>query len=129
MALEIQKVHARSMEAYDAALADHNAAYLNAVATGDVNAAADAAMFMAAIQANRANLNALAHQALNPPPPRVPTNQYGLTAEEQDIAHSSFSDPRMTKDDMEKLYAHNKQRYWHMRQTGQYSVDQGSLKR
>jgi hypothetical protein len=55
-------------------------------------------------------------------------NRYGLSQDELDVAHGSFG-TSMSKDEKERLYAENKARYQHMRATGVYRDDQGSVRR
>jgi hypothetical protein len=55
-------------------------------------------------------------------------NRFGLSADEIDVAHS-HPDPRMTNEQKQELYAHNRARYQHARATGAYRDDQGTVRR
>ena len=54
-------------------------------------------------------------------------NRFGLSETERSVAHNSFTAYDMTKEQKEELYARNRQKYQHMKATGQYSVDQGRV--
>jgi hypothetical protein len=57
-------------------------------------------------------------------------NQYGLSKDEQDIARGMFgSDRGMTDEQRDRIYAENKAKLKHLRATGQYRDDQGSVRR
>ena len=57
-------------------------------------------------------------------------NQFGLSNDEQDIARGMFTgDQKLTAADRERIYAQNKEKLRHMRATGQYRDDQGSVRR
>jgi hypothetical protein len=60
-------------------------------------------------------------------------NRHGFSNTEVDVALNSFQDrpdlPRLTRDQKLDLYAANKQRYWQMRNSGQYRDDQGTVRR
>jgi hypothetical protein len=59
-----------------------------------------------------------------------PQNRYGLSKDEQEVAHGLASGDRtMTNDQREQTYAENKQKLRHMRATGQYRDDQGLVRR
>lgn len=54
-------------------------------------------------------------------------NQFGLSRDEQDIAHGIGSgDPNLTNQERERAYAHNKEKLRYLRATGQYRDDQGT---
>lgn len=71
-------------------------------------------------------LHQMQHQA-------APRNKHGFSNTEVDIALNSFQDrpdlPHLTRDQKLDLYAANKQRYWQMRNSGQYRDDQGTVRR
>lgn len=54
-------------------------------------------------------------------------NKYGLSQDELDVANSSFSD--LPPEERQRIYAENRARYQHLRATGQYRDDQGSVRR
>jgi hypothetical protein len=57
-------------------------------------------------------------------------NRYGLSQDEMEIAHGiAGNDASMSLEQREALYSRNKQRLNHMRATGQYRDDQGSVRR
>jgi hypothetical protein len=57
-------------------------------------------------------------------------NRYGLSKEEQEVAHGLASGDRtMTNDQREQTYAANKEKLRHMRATGEYRDDQGRVSR
>jgi hypothetical protein len=72
--------------------------------------------------AARANQYIAGQQAANPP-----GNKYRLSQDELDVAHGSFSD--LPKEERERIYFENKQKYQTMRATGQYRDDQGTVRR
>jgi hypothetical protein len=54
-------------------------------------------------------------------------NQYGLSKDEQDIAHGIASaDTSLTNQERERAYAVNRDKLRYMRATGQYRDDQGT---
>ena len=57
-------------------------------------------------------------------------NRYGLSRDEVQIARGiSASDAKLSDDDRQRIYAEQKGKYQHMRATGQYRDDQGSVRR
>jgi hypothetical protein len=54
-------------------------------------------------------------------------NRFGLSPTEVEIAHNSFSGA--SKEEKERSYAMNRDRLRHMRATGQYRDDQGTVSR
>jgi hypothetical protein len=57
-------------------------------------------------------------------------NQYGLNEDEIAVAHGIASnDPRMSKDDRERLYAEKRQQLRAMRANGSYRDDPGRVSR
>jgi hypothetical protein len=79
------------------------------------------------IDSKRAALNRIADQyvAMEQAQPRQ--NAYGLSDTEVEIARNSHSGG--TAEQRIEEYARNKSRYQHMRATGQYRDDQGTVKR
>ena len=59
-----------------------------------------------------------------------PQNKYGLSKDEQEVAHGLASGDRtMTNDQREQLYAQNRAKYHRMRASGEYRDDQGRVTR
>ena len=60
-------------------------------------------------------------------------NRHGFTATEIDVALNSFQDrpdlPRLSREQKLDLYRANKDKYWQMRNSGQYRDDQGVVRR
>lgn len=54
-------------------------------------------------------------------------NRFGLSPTEVEVAHNSFSGAE--PEEKERSYAENKQKLQHMRATGAYRDDQGSVRR
>ena len=63
----------------------------------------------------------------------APRNKHGFSNTEVDVALNSFQDrpdlPRLTREQKLDLYQANKQKYWAMRNSGQYRDDQGTVRR
>lgn len=129
MPVDINRVHQRSAEAIQAAMAEESANYQRASLIGDVDEAARAAQVIAGLRATTRELQGLYHEAMTPQSQRMaaPVNKYGLTEEEADVARHSYSGS--TDDEKMQAYAQNRAKYRHMVQTGQYSNDQGMVKR
>ena len=81
------------------------------------------------IDAQRAQLVVRAnhHAAQQRAQPRG--NKYGLSHDEIEVARNFTTDPKLTNDDKEKLYAEQRNRYRHARATGEYRDDQGTVRR
>jgi hypothetical protein len=61
---------------------------------------------------------------------RPQSNEFGLSKDEQDIAHGIASnDPRLSKQDRERTYAENKHKLRLARANGSYRDDQGVVSR
>lgn len=57
-------------------------------------------------------------------------NQFGLNQDEVVIAHGiGGGDPSLTDQERERVYAYNRDKLRHMRATGAYRDDQGSVRR
>jgi hypothetical protein len=57
-------------------------------------------------------------------------SRYGLSRDEVAIARGIGSgDPKLTDDERQRIYAEQKGKYQHMRATGAYRDDQGSMRR
>lgn len=72
-------------------------------------------------------LNVIANQYVASQRAQPQGNAHGLSNEEVEVAKASHS--AGTAEERIEEYARNKQRYQHMRQTGQYRDDQGSVRR
>jgi hypothetical protein len=129
MAIDVRKVHERGSAAFQAAYKEAEWEYQQAAVNEDVDGMASAGMKLAGLEATYEKFNSLADRAINPAPPGEPVNHYGLTASEVDVARNSFSAKDMTDDQKQRLYVHNKSKYRNMVATGQYSNDQGAVRR
>jgi hypothetical protein len=119
----IREKHARQVAINDAAYSQTMADYHQAIANGDQDGEDSAIQNMAGLRMARRELDAMAAEAMNPQNyAPVARDQYGLTAEERDIAEHSFSGSQfgMNKDAMHREYARQKAKLHHMRATGQY---------
>jgi hypothetical protein len=59
-----------------------------------------------------------------------PQNRYGLNADEVQIARGiGGSDPKLSNDERERIYAENRGKYQRMRASGEYRDDQGTVRR
>jgi hypothetical protein len=79
------------------------------------------------IDARRAALDRIANHFVAAEQSRPRGNAYGLSDDEMDIARNSHGSG--TVEDRVKEYAQNKARYQHMRATGAYRDDQGTVRR
>lgn len=130
MAIDVGKVHARSMESFQAAFAEESAAYQRAMLSGDVDEAARAASTMAGLRATVSQLNSMAQEAYAASAPRADANKYGLSPDEVTIARGLASNDRnMSNDERERTYAEQKYKLQRMRADGTYRDDQGSVRR
>ncbi|MCK1480483.1 hypothetical protein IVB27_38565 [Bradyrhizobium sp. 197] len=129
MAVDVREVQQRSAEAFSAAYSEESANYQRAALVGDTEECARSANAMAGLRATCRELDMMAQEALNPARPAPPVNRFGLTELEADVARNSYSAPGVTDDQKMQAYAHNRAKYRHMVQTGQYSNDQGLVRR
>ena len=95
---------------------------------------ADAVMYAAdkltEIDAKIGALNQIANNLVASQQQAQPSNRYGLSKDEVDIARGiSGGDPKLSNDDREKLYAEQKAKYQRQRATGEYRDDQGTVRR
>lgn len=129
--VDIRKVHERGVASMSAAFKEAELEYQQAALANDVDGMAAAGMKMAGLDATLEKFNALAHRTANPQPQQYqePRNRYGLTATEEEIARNSFHAPDMNDDQKQQLYAQNRAKYQHMRATGAYRDDQGTVRR
>jgi hypothetical protein len=88
------------------------------------------------IDQDYARLEQLAQQHIVRQQMQQPSNQFGLSQDEIEVAHNSFGPIKrnghyvdLSKDEKERLYAEQKHKHRYMVATGQYSVNQGSVRR
>jgi hypothetical protein len=55
--------------------------------------------------------------------------RHGISPDRIGVALNWTTDPNMSDDEKARIYMENQRRYNHMRQTGEYRDDQGSVKR
>jgi hypothetical protein len=135
--VDLRKVHARGIQSMQMAYEEAAAEYRQAQLAEDTDGMASAAMRMAGLEATVEKFNNMANRAMNPQPGPMPTNRYGLTPDEVEVAKNSFGAIRdrdghlvdLSDDQKFEIYARNKARYRHMRQTGEYRDDQGQVRR
>jgi hypothetical protein len=139
---QIQQVHARSLQSFNAALTEENANYQRAAAVGDLDEMSRAAAAMAGLRASRRELDLMAHEAMTPsaPPPLAGGDElsrrdvdlarkYGLSAPELGIARNWTADADMSDEAKVQQYVSNRHRYRHAVATGEYRSDQGKVTR
>jgi len=124
--------HSDVVRAQAEALAAQRARALNDYEAARLSEDNDATMYAAdqiiEIDARAAALSRIAGNLAQQQQPQG--NRYGLNRDEMEVAHGLASGDRsMTNDQREQVYAQNKARYRHMRSTGQYRDDQGSIRR
>jgi hypothetical protein len=118
---QILRAHAQNIDAAQSQAAAELEAARHAEDADRVNAAADAILQL------DLQRNALAQRAqgYNSAQQAVPQSRYGLSAEEQEIAHASFTDrkdmPPMSLEDRERAYLVSKNKYRAMLANGSYS--------
>lgn len=123
---DIREVHRRSVHGIQVAIEEASIAYRQAEIYDDVDGMAHAAQQMAGLRASARELDMMARDAYAAQPRNV--NRFGLSKDEIEVANT-HPDSSMTQDQKQEVYARNKQRYQHMRQTGEYRDDQGSVRR
>ena len=101
-------------------------AYQHAEISGDVDGMAAAAQQMAGLRASARELDQMAQERYAAQPRDV--NRFGLSKDEIEVANS-HPDSSMTPDQKQELYARNREKYRHMRATGEYRDDQGTVRR
>src|SRR5581483_8430654 len=127
--VDIGKVHQRSVQDFQAAFQDAQAEFQQANIADDVEGAAFAAQKMAALRASMKELNGMATEYVASRQAAQPSNRYGLSPEEVEVAKNFTADPRMSEDQKLATYAEQKAKYQHQRATGQYRDDQGTVRR
>jgi hypothetical protein len=124
----------------DVILAQHNkliaerARVVGAYEEARLSEDADGVMYSAdkliEIDARLGALNTIANNLVASQQQAQPSNRYGLSKDEVDIARGIGSgDPKLSNDDREKLYAEQKAKYQRQRATGEYRDDQGRVTR
>ncbi|MES5485947.1 hypothetical protein QMZ05_24605 [Bradyrhizobium sp. INPA03-11B] len=141
MPIDVRQVHARSVEGFQAAYAEETAAYQRAALAGDLDEAARAAQALAGLRATMRELETLANEAMTPRQQPLAgaedlshrdvqlARHYGLTAQEIGVAKGWTNNPDLSDEDKVRQYVENRQRYRHMRATGEYRDDQGKVTR
>ncbi|WP_316159802.1 hypothetical protein [Bradyrhizobium sp. SZCCHNRI20481] len=56
-------------------------------------------------------------------------NPHGLNDQEMEVAANFSQDPSLSREQKLEIYARQKARYQHMRRTGEYRDDQGTVRR
>ena len=79
------------------------------------------------IDARVAALDRVTNQYVRQQTQQPQGNRYGLSPTEVEVAHNSHSGG--TREERERSYAEQKAKLQHMRQTGQYRDDQGTVRR
>ena len=105
------------------ALADLEAARINEDPSGTM----DAANRILEVDKSVTALDRIAQTYIAGQQQQPQGNRWNLSAEEVEVAKASHS--AGTAEERIEEYARNKQRYRHMRQTGEYRDDQGSVRR
>ncbi len=105
---------------------DASISYQQAQAYNDLDGMASAAQQIAGLRASMRELDAMAREHYMAQPRDV--NRFGLNKDEIEVANS-HPDSSMTPDQKQELYARNRERYRHMRATGEYRDDQGTVRR
>jgi hypothetical protein len=124
----LHQTFTESMSDYDLAIEEQALDIRRAEANGDTYAARTASQNLASLRLQRNEYVAMsnAHAASLRPAPGA--SRYGLSKDEQEIAAGiSGSDPRLSREDRERIYLEGKQKLRHMRQTGEYRDDQGRV--
>jgi hypothetical protein len=124
------QTYQESMNDYDLAMQEEGLNIQRAEANGDTLAARTASQNLAALRVQRSEYVAMSNQHAESLRPAPGASRWGLSKDEQEIAHGiSGGDPRLSKEDREKIYLENKNKLRHMRQTGEYRDDQGRASR
>jgi hypothetical protein len=110
------------MSGFAAALAEEQHNFQQATITGDLNEQVRASQAMASLRATAESYHRMSVEHANGLRQAQPSNRYGLSDTEAEIARKSRSD--LPRDKAEALYAHNKQKLQTMRANGSY--DDGS---
>jgi hypothetical protein len=137
---DYNKVHQRSLQSLQSALAQENILYQQAYSNGDVDEMAQAAQNMAGMRATMRELNTM-HREVTAAPSVAPGNpdmsardqdlcrHYGLSGEDLTIAKGWTGDTRIPDTERDETYLRNKQRYQTARANGSYRDDQGYVRR
>jgi hypothetical protein len=96
----------------------------------DAYAVSDAADTILKLDGDLERLGRIANQHYSQQQAQQPRNRYGLSDAEVEVARGiAGSDPRLTNEQREEIYAREKQKLGYMRRTGQYRDDQGQVSR
>ncbi len=124
------QTYTESMNDYDLAMQEEGLNIQRAEANGDTLAARTASQNLAALRVQRREYVSMSNQHAASMRPAPGSSRFGLSKDEQEIAHGiSGGDSRLSKEDREKIYFENKEKLRHMRQSGAYRDDQGSVRR
>lgn len=116
-----------SVAGFQSAIIEAQARFQQATLAGDLNAQVAASQELAGLRSTLKEYHQMATEHAASLQPAVPQNRYGLNKDEVDVARASRSD--LPADQAEAEYARQKAKYQHMRATGQYRDDQGTVKR
>ena len=122
-----REIYNMTMQGYLAAIAQADANIQAARITGNDVAASEALMEKASMQVQMEKAHALSVQHAQSMQTTAQRNKFGLSPEEVDIAHRSFSgeslghrDQGMTLEQKEESFARNKAKLHRMRANGEY---------
>jgi hypothetical protein len=126
----LHETYTQSMNDYDLAMQEEGLNIQRAAADGDTYAGRTASQALASLRVQKNEYIAMSRQHAASLRPAPGSSRFGLSPDEQTIAHGiSGGDSRLTKDDREKLYAEQKAKLQHLRETGQYRDDPGRVSR
>ncbi|MCP3382856.1 hypothetical protein NLM31_21040 [Bradyrhizobium sp. CCGUVB4N] len=123
---DLREVHQRSLRGYEYAMQECNMNFQQARLRNDMEAMVEASQQIANLRVGMNELNNMAREAYAAAPRDM--NRFGLSKDEVEVANS-HPDSSMTPDQKQELYLRNKQKYQHMRMTGEYRDDQGMVRR
>jgi hypothetical protein len=124
---DIRRIAELSVASYQAAIQQEMASFQQAKIANDELAMVESANRIASYRAAANQVPQMYAEAMNPAPAAPPTNKYGLTAAEAEVARNWSQDPSLSEHDKMQTYAEQKNRYRHMRQTGEYDDSQGRV--
>lgn len=117
-----KEVYNTAMAGYQSALIQEQAAFQQAQISGDLDEQVRASQSMASLRSQAKEYQALASEHARSIQAAQPMNRFGLSPEEIEIAHKSFSTTGATKEEKERLYAENRAKLHRMRSTGEYRM-------
>ncbi|WP_316234235.1 hypothetical protein [Bradyrhizobium sp. SZCCHNR1098] len=132
MTIDNKTLLADTMRGYQYAREEAYSELRRAQIDDDRTAAAEAVFKINDLDVKMQNLDRLYAQAEHRPEPqqRAPSNKFGLSPEEEEIARSiGGSIKGMTDEQRLERYAQQKQRYQQARASGEYRDDQGRVTR